>query len=384
MSERGALRSRQWVSLPGGSCDVRIGTDLIEECAPVLKGSVGRPRASVIVAAVDVSAELVERLRRQLSDAGFTAAELRVPAGRDARTLDAAERLLAGLSELAITADDLVVAVGDADALSLASWTCAQWCAGTPLVMVPTGQVGLVEAAITPRGLAVAGRDRVLSLRPATKHVLFDVDVALHEQTDEDALMARAIMVVSAMCDSEAAFSRLWDRTEAICAGDVATLCEQLKDTVKSRGKAASSTALATRQSLAYGEAFAAALVRLVGDAVAPSTARAEALRFQARLSAGEGRFEVDDVLAQDELLERLELPTMRADVDPEQLVAAIREERFVRTNRFLLGLPRKLGRVRLAAVSDELIGEHVAAWCAARSVAGSSSMMEPTSEQSV
>lgn len=108
--------------------------------------------------------------------------------------------------------------------------------------------------------------------------------------------------------------------------------------------------------------------MRLV-DGVAPSTARAEALRFQARLSAGEGHFDVDDVLAQDELLDRLELPTLSARVDPDELVAAVREERFVRTNRFLLGLPRKLGRVRLAAVSDELIAEHVAAWCASRAV---------------
>ena len=38
MSE-GALRVRQWVSLPGGSCDVRIGTGVIDEAASVLKGA---------------------------------------------------------------------------------------------------------------------------------------------------------------------------------------------------------------------------------------------------------------------------------------------------------------------------------------------------------
>jgi 3-dehydroquinate synthetase len=146
-------------------------------------------------------------------------------------------------------------------------------------------------------------------------------------------------------------------------------LCEQLQDTMKSRGKILSSTALALRQSITYGEAFAAALVRLVGPGLAPSTARAEALRFQARLACGDGLFSVDDVLAQDELLDRLELPMLQATVDPDELVAAVREERFARSNRFLLGLPRKLGRVRLAAVSDERIAEHVAAWCASRAV---------------
>ena len=368
MSDANALRMRQWVSMPGGSCNVRIGTEVIDECSAVLKGAVGRPRASAIVKADDVEDALVERLRRQLTDAGFSVEILTVPHGPASRTLAASGALTEDLARCAITADDLVVCVGDTDVLSLSSDVCAQWCAGTPLVMVPTDQLGLVEAPLSPRGLTVAGREGVLALRPCVKHVLFDVDLALHDQVDERDLMARVLMVVTAMCDSEPTFSRLWDRTEAICAGDREEICEQLRDTIKTRGKILSSTALALRQSLSYGESFARALMRLV-DGVAPSTARAEALRFQARLSAGEGHFDVDDVLAQDELLDRLELPTLSARVDPDELVAAVREERFVRTNRFLLGLPRKLGRVRLAAVSDELIAEHVAAWCASRAV---------------
>lgn len=353
--------------MPGGSCDIRIGTEVIEECSAVLKGAVGRPRAAALVADDSVGADLVERMRRQLTDAGFTVGQLTMPYGAAALELTAAHALFESLAGLAVTADDLVVAIGDVDALSLASYACAQWCAGIPLVMVPTGQLGLVEAALSPRGLTVGGRQRVVTMKPCVKHILFDLDVALPEAADEDTLMSRALMVVTAMCDSEASFSNLWDRTEELCAWDREVLCDQLKETVKSRGKILSSTALALRQSLVYGEAFANALMRVVGPGVAPSTARAEALRFQARLSAGEGHFAIDDVLAQDELLERLELPQLHASVDPDELIAAVREERYLRSNRFLLGLPRKLGRVRLAAVSDELIAEHVAAWCASR-----------------
>ncbi len=369
VSEGGAaLRKRQWVSLQGGSCDVRLGDGMIEDASPIFKGAVGKPRESVLLQGEGTDDAAIENLRRQLTDAGFGVTQLSVPAGSAARTMPAAAELMEGLAEAGITADDLVVALGDVDTLSLASYACAQWCAGMPLAMVPTGQTALLEASITPRGIDVGTRERVLSLKTAAKHVIFDTNVALHDTVDEDALMARVIMVVTAMCDSEAAFSRLWDRTEELCAGDMLVLCEQLQDTIKLRGKILSSTALALRQSLAYGEAFARALMRLV-DGVAPSTARAEALRFQARLAAGEGLFEVDDVLAQDELLEALELPILSANVDAQELVAAVRDERFSRSNRFLLGLPRKLGRVRLAAVTDERIAEHVAAWCASRAV---------------
>lgn len=370
MSETG-LRKRQWVSLPGGSCDIRMGTDLLDEAAPVLKGAVGKPRVGMLLVEEGSDEAACELLRRQLTDAGFEVAHATSVGGPQARTLDAVHAMLRSFGEAGLTADDLVLAVGDVDVLSAASYACAQWCGSIPLVMVPLGQTALVEATVTPRGIDVGARSRMLTLRPATKHVFFDMGLALPDtdEPSEDALMARVHMVVTAMCDAEASFSRLWDRTDDICAGDKVVLCEQLQDTMKSRGKILSSTALALRQSITYGEAFAAALVRLVGSGLAPSTARAEALRFQARLACGDGLFSVDDVLAQDELLDRLELPMLQATVDPDELVAAVREERFARSNRFLLGLPRKLGRVRLAAVSDERIAEHVAAWCASRAV---------------
>jgi 3-dehydroquinate synthetase len=267
---------------------------------------------------------------------------------------------------MGLTADDLIVATGDADVCSVASYVATQWCAGTTLVTAPTTQLGLVEAAVTPRPMDAGGSQAMLSVRTGVKHVLFDTDVVFDSPMQEDVLMSRVLMVVTAMCDSEKTFERLWDRAEALCAGDAETLCEQLRDTVKTRGKILSSTALALRQSLSYGEAFARALMGLDAT-VAPSTARAEALRFQARLAAGEGMLAVDDVLAQDELLEMLELPVAQVSIAPDALIEAVRKERFKRSNRFLLGLPRKLGRVRLAAVTDELIAEHVAAWCASR-----------------
>ena len=366
MTETVALRKRQWVSLPGGSCDVRLGNGVLEEASPVFKGAVGRPRVSVLLVAEDVSEGVEELTRRQLTDAGFSVVRLSAPAGRVARNAETAFRLMDELAQAHVTADDLMVAVGDTDVLSLASYVCAQWCGSMPLAMVPTGLTALLEAPITPRGIDVGDSEQLLKLRPSVKHSFFDMDIALSEGLTEDVLMARVLMVATAMCDSETAFSHLWDRAEGICANDGAILCEQLQDTLKSRGKIVSSTALALRQSLTYGESFAAALMRIVPD-VAPSVARAEALRFQARLSAGEGQLEVDDVLAQDEILDQLEIPYLQADIDPQELIAAVRSVRLERSNRFLLELPRKLGRVRLASVSDELIGEHVAAWCATR-----------------
>ena len=55
-----------------------------------------------------------------------------------------------------------------------------------------------------------------------------------------------------------------------------------------------------------------------------------------------------------------------RCDVEPDRLVAALKEERFLRTNRFLLAVPNALGRVRMTTVDDGLLAEHAGAWCQA------------------
>ena len=45
-------------------------------------------------------------------------------------------------------------------------------------------------------------------------------------------------------------------------------------------------------------------------------------------------------------------------------MIAALKAISFERSSRFLLGLPRSLGRVRLANVDEDLLKEHVSAWC--------------------
>ena len=75
-------------------------------------------------------------------------------------------------------------------------------------------------------------------------------------------------------------------------------------------------------------------------------------------------------MFAVDELLERLGVGETGVAVDERALLEALVDERFRRTNRLMLALPRSLGRVRLAAVAQETLAEHVGAWCASRPAA--------------
>lgn len=358
---------RQWVNLRGNSLDARVGDDLVGTLGNDLRAYVGKPRAAVLATAPEAPAGVVEALRRDLTDVGFLVHMVGLPSGPDASSTAGLESVYEGLAKTGVTGDDVAVAVGGVKALSTASFACRSWCGGVTLAQVPLDPVSALVAGVTPLALDLPGADQMVTQDGSARYVYCDLDVIDVMRTDEAALLARALFAASAMADSDKAFGRLFDRANDIAALDRAAICEQMVDCMKSRGKIISSTSVAVRQSIGYGTTFARALHPLVGERVPPSTLLAEAMRFTARLSVAQGGLSVDDMLTQDELLDRLGLGYVECEVDPVAMAAALKAERFRRSNKFMLELPRSLGRVRLAAVEDDRLEEHAAAWCSSR-----------------
>lgn len=358
---------RQWVNLRGGSLDARVGDDLVGTMGNDLRAYVGKPRVAVLATTSGAPADVIEAIRRDLADVGFRVEKLDLPSGPGASSTEALEAVYEGLAESGATGDDVAVAVGDVRALSTASFACRSWCGGMTLAQVPLDPACALLAGVTPLALDLPGAERMVSQDGSARYVYCDLDVVEAARTDEAALLARALFVTSAMADSDKAFGRLFDRANDIAALDRAIICEQLVDCMKSRGKVISSTSVAVRQSIDYGMTFVHALRPLVGEGVPTSTLLAEAVRFLARLSVAQGGLSVDDMFAQDELLDRLGLGYVECEMDATAMAAALKAERFRRSNKFMLELPRSLGRVRLAAVEDDQLAEHTAAWCAAR-----------------
>ena len=360
------LRSaRQWVVVRGTSMDLRVGTGILSEFPRVLRSAAGRPHACALVHEGDVSDDVVRVLHDNLCDQGFRVSTLSLGAvGCD---LAEVERLNVMLRDARITSDDIVLAVGGLKTLSVASFVCSSWLGGTQLAEVPTDLASAVVAATTPRALDSAGLERVVSQDATARYTMIDLDLVGTDPKSETALLAFALMVQTAMCDSDRAFGKLWDAADDLAAGDEAALTTQLQDTLKSRGKVSSATSAALRQSLEFGTTFADALLSLAPGEVSRATALADGMKFAARLGVAQETLSVDDMLAVDELLERLGVPTACVTVDAGELATRIRDARFQRTNRFMLAVPRALGRVRLAVMTDDLLAEHTSAWCASR-----------------
>lgn len=362
MSETSQLQ-RQWVSLPHGSCDARIGSGATGIISQTLRLTTSeRPRCLLLVEEGTADG-VAEAVWRELVDAGYDVSRHGAPVG--VGTVKDSSRAFGLLEAERMTADDLVFALGGTRLLSLATYAAGQWCGGVRLALMPADEEALLVSSVSPRWLDSEGAPEMVKVEPCAKQTFFDLDVADTRPDAETSRMARALMVATAVAESERSFSKLWDSAPSLMAGDPITLETTLADALKSRGHLVSSTALAVRQSADYGLDVARALASCAPEAPA-STLFAEALRISARISAGLGKLSVDDVFAQDDLLQTLGLPELVCDVEPQQLIDALRAERFRRTRRFLLSVPQELGRVRNMAVDDDLLREHVTAWCEA------------------
>lgn len=374
---------RQSLATRMGVCDMRVGVGATAQLGEALRGVVGKPRRVLVAHSADVPADVVEEARRSLVDTGFGFCSLELADGRAARNLDEATHAFEALASHGITADDAIVAVGDADLISTLVFVASTWCAGTVLAAVPTTLDGMVDVTVTPRALDVSAASEMLLAKGVVRLAVCDPANLPDAPDDPGTLMGRAVLVAGAVTAGETTFSELAVRADGIVAQDADTLVDEVLDITKSRCRVASSTALAVRQGLLYGMGFARAISRCLdvveaaGDAsalqAAPGEGRllAEGLRIAARLAVAHQEKDaealLDLVFAQDALLEEFGLAEVPCDLDADDVLAALRAEELSRSNRFMPALPLDYGRVRLTNVPDDLLHQHLKAWCKAR-----------------
>ena len=355
---------RQWITLHAGSLDQRVGWGIVEKIGKDCKSLAGLPHVAVLARTPSASAELVEELRRYLVEAGFRVEFAQLGEGRAARTLAEANSFMAQLAQIGATGDDVIVAVGDANALSVAAYVSASWFGGAHFVQVPSDLEASIVAGATPYALDVPGAPSSVVLDSRCRMSVTDLSYLELSGSSEPVLMARALMVATCILESEHTFAHLFDRADKLAEGIREDVCQQLAETVRSRGRTIANASIAIRQSISYGDIIATAFQRLVPDAP-PSTCLAEALRFSARYGVAENAFPIDDMLAQDEMLEALELGELSVSLDPVVLRDTIKDECLRRSNRFMMLIPQSLGRVRLASIDADRLLAHCQAWCA-------------------
>lgn len=369
MAEDKTKSQRRVITHPGGSMDTLVGGDALERLSVDAKALAGTPRKAALLCGADAPEAFVDEIKRQLADAGFERVELVAPAAPLDRVENAAQ-LYAQLRDAAITADDVLVAVGDASMVRLACHVAGQWCGGGLLMVVPTDFEAALEAT-APGALGVGDEPGLVACAawPRKMHVASD-DLA-QSQTPAQRARFAALMAQLSMVDKRATNALTEEALTKLVAGDLETLITVLLPLLSTRGQVATSANPAVGAALRYGTVFAEALASLPGVDYEPADLLGEGLRFEARVACGLGKLAVQAVFDQDALLARLGCPELPLSADPDELLAALHRSARRTRNRFQMALPLEVGTVRLAPVDEAMLREHVAAWCASRSRVG-------------
>ena len=354
---------RQWIALKDGSCDVRYGQHAIDQLGAILRTAVGVPYKLALVRDSCASDEVFEEIQRSLTSQGFRVTCVHLQ-DADEPSLSLVEKLCTSFLDMGLTSDDYICVVGDVTLIALVGAAARVWCQGTPVCAVPLSFHALIDAATLPQMLTLNKVPAMLSLSAHYDQVVCDTSLIHFDLHDQDAQYARLMMIATCMAESSQAFSKLWDASYDLMDTNFETFSAQLLETLKIRGRIISSSALAVRNAASYGVSFARALQKV--SHATYTACFAESLRFCARLACALEHLEIDDVLAQDELLDRFECGSVCEDVDPQQLFCALKDELFLRSHKAQLPLPQALGRVRMTSVTDELLHEHIDAWCMA------------------
>lgn len=357
---------RQLLNINQKSIDVRMGAGALDELPRMVAAAVGKPKRALVVAASAEHEAYGEVVRRSLIDAGFAVEEYVLAADAQPATFACLQQVLERCAAAELTADDEVVAVGDAAVCSVVAAAAQLWCGGTACILVPTTLDGMVTLATEMEPLALADGADLVTLAPRPSMVVCDFNLV--STMDEDTRrLGRVLMLGAAFAEGKRVWSSLEELAPRLAADDVVALAEIMAPVQQARRNVIKAANPSARHALAFGCATAQALAACLGDAAPAWALRAEGMRFEARLAVEAAGLDPEVVFDQDDLFEDLGVSEYGFALDAHELVAAIKREHARRSNRFLLPLPKNVGTIRLTAVPDDVLLRHAQAYVASR-----------------
>lgn len=357
---------RQLINFGSRSTDFRVGSGAVEQLGKMVKCLVAAPKRAVIVTDASLAESAGLEVSRSLIDAGFGVSDLSLPADVNVATIDYAVQLFDALDSCDITRDDVIVGLGGMGVCSLVSFCARSWCGETPYALVPTSLDAMAVCATSARPLDTRASSQMVSVEPRASLVACDLDLV--PLCPHDELMNGYVMLcASAFIDSR----RQWDRFENLVAGvldnDEVPMVDALCMAQTARCGVINAANPSARNALEFGATTARALRLCLGDSVADYQLLAEGMRFEARLAVDAFGFDIDDVFALDDRLDDLGVEELPFELGFDEFLAALKESRFKRSNRFMFSLPRHVGTVRYATVEDDVLERHARAYLASR-----------------
>lgn len=348
------------------SYDVRIGAELVEKLGGYLR-DVNRSDTALVITDENVGPLYLGAAKASLAEAGYRTLDITVPAGENTKSVAVASEIWAAMADLKLGRDVLVVALGGGVVGDLAGFVAATYMRGVAFAQVPTTLLSMVDSSVGGKtGINLDQGKNLVGCFKQPIQVCASTSV-LATLPEREWACGCAEIAKSAVIDSDEFFFWLADAAEALASRDEATVAEAIARSVVFKANVVAedeTESKGVRECLNYGHTLGHAIEALAGfGAFSHGEAVAEGMRFAARLGAACVGTPTDVVLAQDELLDSLGLPSLPWSAEPEAVLDAMKGDKKVRGGRLRFVLPREVGLWEVAEVDDETVLEHLGAW---------------------
>ena len=358
------------VAIPGEETySVRIGADVLAGLGKYLTRipAIAKAPRLLLISDSNVAPLYLADAKASLKAAGFRVSEIVVPAGEDSKNVAVASEIWEAMAAVGLTRDCAVVALGGGVVGDLAGFVASTFMRGLPVVQVPTTLLSMVDSSVGGKtGVNLSAGKNLVGTFKQPSYVCASTAV-LTSLPEREWACGCAEVAKSAVIDSDEFFFWLTEhagdlvaREEAVVSEAVAR-CVVFKADVVAKDK---EETLGVRECLNYGHTLGHAVEKLAGyGTYSHGAAVAEGMRFAARLGAALVGTPVDFVLAQDELLDALGLPSLPWSAEPEEVLAAMKGDKKARAGAVRFVLPHDVGKWTVEEVADEVLLEHLAAW---------------------
>lgn len=348
------------------SYDVRIGSGVLESLGNHLR-TFNQAQSAFIITDSTVAELYLAAAKESLSSAGYEVHSLAIRQGETSKTIDAAIQSWDALSDLSLSRDCLVVALGGGVVGDIAGFVASTYLRGVDYVQVPTTLLAMVDSSVGGKtGINLAQGKNLVGTFKQPLYVGASTDV-LATLPEREWACGCGEIAKSATIDSDDFFFWLSKNAQALQTREEDIVAEAITRSVVFKAAVVARDEQETqgiRECLNYGHTFGHALETLLGyGVVSHGHAVAEGMRFAARLGMAVLGTSPEFVKAQDEMLDFLGLSELRADISPDEALFVMMHDKKVRQSVLRFVLPRDVGEWELVSLEADTILEYVEAW---------------------
>ncbi len=352
---------RQTLVRPNYPCDLYSGEDLSSQIAKLLKRL--NPLRCKVVLLHDDSCDgyLLERMSRFIVDADYSLID--VPAsdlGDEILSLSAFGKLVDTLEESHCTADDIIVAVGSSDTLSLANYTVRTFRKGIGYVAYPLDVLAAYTVAVAPEALYV--RDaQCLTSEPCSDQVVLDWSYLDQGRPNHPYLAS--LLFKGSLASGDDLYRWLYEFADKLTADEHPDSDEYDSYLLWRNALLMGLHEFASSKNIGWGDQIQSAFENTLEGADA-QTIISETIAFATRLAVAHEKADMAFIQELDSFMDKLKFESYTGSaLSGEQLYEAMRKSFFASHNRMLLQVPVSVGVVQPILIKDEILKAHCNAW---------------------